>query len=117
MGHAEDDLLHAAFSRAVDQAVEQRDHRLAAFERKSFLYFKRQRLGFDELAANLLAQPRLFFLALNVAILDADLAAVRALQHVENLAQRRRLFIRETIGGENTIEIPDCQAVSFDVEL
>ena len=45
----------------------------------------------NKLDANLLAQPKLFFLALNVAIFGADLAAVRALKNAEYLAQRPRL--------------------------
>src|SRR6185369_1171228 len=70
-----------------------------------------------ELAPNLLAQPKLLFLALNVAIFGADLTAISALQDVENLAQRRCLSSTQSAGDENSIEIPNRQSVSFDVEF
>src|SRR6266571_2839003 len=71
----------------------------------------------NELAADLLAQPKLFFLALNVTILSADLAAVRALENVQDLAQRRRFSSPQSTGDEQAIEIPNRQVVSFDVQL
>src|SRR5687767_6325948 len=52
-----------------------------------------------------------------MSILDANLAAIRALQYIENLSERRGLLIRQPIGRENPIEVPDRQAVSFDVNL
>ena len=57
------------------------------FPQKLFLHFNWNWLRLDKLLANLLANPKLLFLALNVAIFDADFAAVSAAQDVENLAQ------------------------------
>src|ERR1041384_6106397 len=114
MRHSHRDSLDAEFAGAFDQLIEQRDDRLTALDRKSllteelgiqeflellgrnqlpknsFLDFDVDRFGVNKLAANLLAQPELFVLALNVAIFRADLAAVSALKNVENLTQRAR---------------------------
>ncbi len=65
-----------------------------SFQSSCFLTSTGNRLRLDKLAANLFANPDLLFLALNVAVLDADLAAISALQNVENLAQRRALQCR-----------------------
>src|SRR5947208_6466368 len=104
MRHAHRDSLDAQFAGALNQLIEQRNDRLAAFDRKSFLTeelsiqeflellrrnqlpqnpfldFEVDRFGINKLAADLFAQPKLFFLALNVTIFGADLAAVRALK-------------------------------------
>ena len=103
MCHAHGDRLDAELAGALDQLIEQRNDRLAAFDRESllpeilgiqkpfellsgnqfpqdaFLHFDIDRFGMDEFDANLLAQPKLFFLALNVTIFGRDFAAVRAL--------------------------------------
>src|SRR4051794_36648960 len=87
------------------------------FPKQTFFYFNRNRLRFNKLTSDLFANPLLFFFTLNVTIFDADLAAVSALQNVENLAQRHALAIGETVGDERSIEIPDRQAVILDVQL
>src|SRR5262249_4772533 len=48
---------------------------------------------------------------------DADFAAVSALQHVENFTQRRGLLVGEAVSRKNSIEIPNREPVSFDVEF
>src|ERR1041384_2713945 len=112
MRHAHRDLFDALIAGALDQLIKQRNDLLASFYGKSllaeklrvqkllellrrnqlpedsFLYFDVDGFGIDKLDANLLAQPQLFFFALNVTILGADFAAVGALQNVENLAER-----------------------------
>ena len=121
--------------------IEQRDDRFATFERKSFLSeilgvqkafelfrrdqfpkqllldLDRNRFRLDKLAAYLIAHPELFFLALNVPILDADFAAIGALQNVENLAQRGAVSARQSVGNEFAIEIPNRKSVSFNIEF
>ena len=108
MGHAHVDLIDAACRRALDQLIEHRDDRLAALERKAFLseiFFMQEllellgldqllqqfflglgveRLGVDKLLADLRADPVFFFFALDMAIFDADLSAVRVAQDVED---------------------------------
>ena len=133
--------IDTAFGGTFDQLIEQRDDRFATFDRKSLLSeilrvektfellgrdqfpedslldFDRNRFGIDKLATNLFAHPDLFFFALNVAVLDADLAAIGALQDVENFAQRRAFRVGQAAGNEHSIEIPDRQTVRFDVQL
>ena len=84
---------------------------------QSLLYIRRQWLLMHELAANLFANPLLFFFILNVPVLDTDLAAVSVLENVEDLAQGRAFAVRKTIGDENSIEVPDRQAVIFDIQF
>ena len=68
--------------------------------------------------ANLLANPEFFFLALNVTIFDADFAAVGALQECrESRAASRFQCPPRPSGDELAIEIPDRQAISFDIQL
>src|SRR5215510_1922520 len=111
MRHAHLDVFDAEFGGPIDQLVEQRNDCFAAFDRKtllaeilgiekpfelfggdqlpknSLLDLDIDRFGLDELAPNLLAQPELFVFALNVSIFGGNLAAISALQNVENLAQ------------------------------
>src|ERR1041384_6317219 len=141
MRHAHRDAVDAELAGALNQLIEQRNDRLAAFNRKSllteelgvqeflellsrnqlpknsFLDFDVDGFGLNKLDANLLAQPELFFFALNVTIFGADLAAVCALQNVEDLAQRSTLSSAQAAGNENAIEVPNRQAVGLDVEL
>ena len=77
----------------------------------------RNRLRFNQLAAYLISYPKFFFLALDVPILDADFAAIGALQNVENLAQRGAVSARQSVGYEFAIEIPNCKSVSFNIEF
>ena len=88
-----------------------------SFQRIRFLDFRVDRIRVHEFAANLLAQPDLFFFALNVPVFGADFAAVRALKNVQNLAQRGLFSAAQTASDEDAIEIPDRQAVGFDVEF
>src|ERR1041385_1378842 len=141
MRHAHRDSVDAEFAGALNQLIEQRNDRLAAFDRKSllteelgvqeflellsrnqlpknsFLDFDVDRFGVNKLDANLLAQPELFFFALNMTIFGPDLAAVCALQNAEDLAQRSTLRPAQAAGDENAIEVPNRQAVRLDVEL
>src|SRR5205085_2126589 len=104
VGHAHSDVFNAEVARAFDQLIEQGNDRLASFDRKSFLteilrieksfellsrnQFPKDSLlsldinwfGVDKLATNLFAQPKLFFLTLNVPVFGADFAAVGALK-------------------------------------
>ena len=66
-----------------------------------------QRLGVDELLADLAADPFLFFFALDVAVFDTDLAAVGTTQDAEDAAQRRSLFAVQAAGDELAVEVPD----------
>jgi len=99
MRHAQLNVFDAKFSSTFDQTIKQWDDRLATFERESllakelgiqkalkllsgnqfpknlFLCLAVNRFGLNKLAPNLLAQPKLFVLTLNVSILDPDLAA------------------------------------------
>src|SRR5258708_36050576 len=139
--HAQRNVFDAEVAGALDQLIKQWNDRFAAFDRKTFLpqelrvqkalellgryqFPENLFLDFDgdwfrmnQLAPDLLAQPKLFFLALNVAILDADFAAVRALQNIQNLAQRRGLSPAQPAGNEQSIEIPNRKVVRFDVQL
>src|SRR5205085_3395265 len=141
MRHAERDLFDTVLGRALDQLIEQRNDRLAAFERETFLAeilrvqetlelfrfdelcqqllfdLRRNRFGIDELNADAITYPKLLLFALNVAILDADLAAIGAAQDVQNLAQGRALFAAQAARDELAIQVPDRQAVSFNVQL
>src|SRR5215813_11940545 len=71
----------------------------------------------NELLADFFANPELLFLALNVTVLDADFAAVGALQNVENFAQRGALSACQTTGDELAIEVPNREAIGFYVQL
>src|SRR2546422_6897746 len=108
MRHAQLNVLDAEFSGTLDQSIKQWHNRLATFERESLLaeilgiqkalellggnQFPKNlfpgldlnRFGLNKLAPNLLAQPKLFFLALKVSILGAHLAAIGALQDIQN---------------------------------
>src|SRR2546421_1982166 len=127
MCHAERDVFYTATRCAFDQLVKHRDNRLAAFERKSLLPqifrvqetlelfgcnqfrkkllfdFGRERFWINELLANLFAYPEFLFLALNVAILNTDLAAVCTAQYFQNLAQGRALFASKPARYELTV--------------
>src|SRR5207237_1685799 len=111
MCHPKPNGLDAEIRRAFDQTIKQWHDRLATFERESLLaeelsiqkalellsgnQFPKNLFpgldinwfGLNKLAANLFAQPKFFFLALNVSILDADFPAIGALQDVQDLAQ------------------------------
>src|SRR6185437_2628346 len=141
MRHPHCDLLDAQIAGAINQLVEECDDGFASFDREALLAqkfgiqkplklfggnelpenallnFRVDRIGMHELAANLLAQPKLLFLALNVTILGADLAAVGALENVEDLSQGRSFRPAEAARDEYSIQIPNRQSVGFDVEF
>src|SRR5215510_5999958 len=50
-------------------------------------------------------------------VFSADFAAVSALQDIENLAQSCGLCAAEATGDKKSIQIPNCESVSFDVEF
>src|SRR5262245_10915562 len=101
MRHSDCDVVDAATRAALDQLVEQRDDRLVPLDRASLLTEilraeeLLEQLGGDQLPEDLLldfsgrrrrlsfnarANPLLFLGALNVAVLDADLAAIILVQ-------------------------------------
>ena len=136
--HADHDLVETSLRRLVKQAVEQRDQRLAAFERESLLadvlrlQERLERLGDVEpvqdvelLLATCLAvrefdavlnPPSLFGVG-DVHVLDADRATVRVAQHAENVAQLHDGDATEATGREFAIEIPQREVVIHDVEV
>src|SRR5260370_33860164 len=103
-------VFDAEVAGALDQLIEQRNDRFAAFDRKTllseelcvqkalellggnqfpknlFLNFNGDWLAINKLAANLFAQPEVFFLALNVAILGSAFSARVTMQNVRNSA-------------------------------
>ena len=87
------------------------------FPEDSFLNFGVDRFGLNKLETNLFAQPKLFLLALNVPIFGADFAAIRPLQNVEDFAQGRGFSSAQSAGNEQAIEVPDREAIRFDVQL
>ena len=139
MRHAQRNVFDAEFTGAFDQSINQRHDRLATFERESllteilsiqktlkllsgnkfpknsFLDLAINRFGLNELTPNLLPQPKLFVLTLNVPILDADFTAVSALQDVQNLAEGSSFRSRQPASNEQTIEVPNREIVSLDI--
>ncbi len=128
--HAEHRALGAEFGRAVEQRIEHRDQRVAAFEREAFVTDEPrvqelfERLGIDELVEDLqlrlvaqrlfvavalhaLAQPVPLFLVGDVHELRADVAAVREMQHLLDLAQRRERLLRDAVAVERALLVPD----------
>ena len=68
-------------------------------------------------ALDLLLDPALLLLVLDVHVLDADRAAVRVAQHVEDVAERHALAPAEAAGEELAVEVPDGEPVGGRVEL
>ena len=122
----------------MNQLIENRDDRFAAFDRKSFLseIFRMQELlellGRDQLLKQLffdfgrnrfgvafdaVAYPLLLLFALNVAALGPDLAAVVSDQHPPDFAESRFFLAAEAVGEELAIQVPDREAVSFGFEF
>ena len=139
--HSHCDRFNTELSGAFNQLIEQRNYRFASFNGKTLLaeilriqktlellrgnQFPKDSLlhlgidwfGMNELAANLLAQPELFFLALNVPVFGADFAAIRAQEDVEDLAQRRCFCSGQSARNEQPIEIPNRQAICLNVQF
>ena len=68
-------------------------------------------------ALDLVLDPALLLLVLDVHVLDADRAAVRVAQHVEDVAERHALAAAEPAGEELAVEVPDREPVGGRVEL
>src|SRR5688500_17415235 len=66
---------------------------------------------------DLLSNPNLLFLALDVPVLYPDLAAIGPPQNLENVAQGRCLFSSETTCDEVTVKAPYRQAIGLYVQL
>ena len=132
------DLVELVLGGARQDAVEQRDDRLAALEREALLADELglqeglERLGGVEPAQDaqlLLAgglgvadldlglDPLALLGVLDVHVLDADGAAVRVAQDAEDLAQLEERLAAEPAGGEGAVEVPQGQAVAGDVEV
>ena len=140
VGHADHDLVDPAGRRIFDQAVEQRNRRLAALDRVAALTQKLRAqealelLGRDELHEDALADvpgqglargrgrdaradPVLFFRARDVAVFGADLAAVHAAHERDDVAQGHPVSALEPARVELAVEVPDRQAVSRELQL
>ena len=66
---------------------------------------------------DVLLEPAPLLGVLDVHVLDADRAAVRVAQHAEDLAQLHLTLAAETARHELAVEIPEGQAVLFDLEV
>ncbi len=139
--HPDHDLAQPEQRRVVQDPVEQRDQRLAALEREALVadvlrvQEALEALGLDHLLEHALLargierrvvarrlhpvlQPLLALGVGDVHVLDADRAAVRLAQHVEDLAQRRAVPLAlETAGHELAVEVPEREAVGGGVEV
>ena len=123
---------------AAQDAVEQRDDRLAALEGEALLPDELglqeglERLGRVELAQDpqllvgaglgepdldLGLDPRALVGVLDVHVLGADGAAVGVAQDAEDLAQPQDRLAAEAAGREVALEVPQGQAVAGDVEV
>ena len=138
--HPDHDLAAAVRRGVLDDRVEQRDQRFRAFEREALLS---DELGVEEALEELRRrdvledaqaldrrerrrvrgilepplQPALAARILDVGELDADLAAVRGAQPLEDLAQRLHRPARKIAGDVGSIEIVAAEAVVGRVEL
>src|ERR1051325_3484793 len=132
-------VFNTTLSGTFDQSIENRNHRLATVEGKALLteilgvqetfelfgrnqFPKQTLLNFDsyrlrlyKLAPDLFPDPGFLFLALNVAVLDPDFATISVLQNVEYFSKGCALSICQTISDKDAIEIPNREAVGFDV--
>jgi hypothetical protein len=139
--HPDHDLAQALHRRVVEDAVEQRDQRLAALEREALVadvlrvQEALEALGLDHLLEHALLareverrvvarrlhpvpQPLLALGVGDVHVLDADRAAVGLAQPVEDLAQRGAIaFALEAAGHELAVEVPERQAVGGRVQV
>ena len=96
MRHADDDLLDAALAALLDQIVEQRDQRVAAFEREALLRrILRREIALEPFGRGQVTQERLALLAreamLDAAVLEAILQpqALGRIRHVRELGADR----------------------------
>ena len=71
----------------------------------------------DGLTLDVLLDPALLLGILDVHVLDAQGAAVRVAQHVEDVLEGGRLAARQPVGHELTRQVPDGEAVGQRVEL
>ena len=143
--HAQVGGVHAVVGGFLEQGVEDRDQRLGTFETEALLA---EVLGGQELleglgrvepsqdvalvldvdpgaaTLHLLLDPALLRRLLDVAELDADRAAVRVAQHVEQVPEPltghpadRRVDAVLAAGQELAVEVPDGQPVGGGIEL
>ena len=69
--------------------------------------FCRECDGVDEVFPYPLANPVFFFLALDVSVLDSDLAGVRPLQDLQYPPQRGGLLAVEAARDELAVQVPN----------
>ena len=138
MRHAEHGGVHGGVGGGAEHGVEQGDGRFGALDAESLLAEVLgaeellERLGgvesiedvallldaeFDGDALDLLLDPALLDRVLDVHVLDADGAAVGVAQHVEDLVELHVLATGDAAGEEDTIEVPDAEAVRRRIEL
>ncbi len=142
VGHAEHDVAHAGVGGEGAQRVEHRHERLGPLEAEPLLpevlrvQEALERLGRvqpledpvllrrgDERVRHLdlLLEPLLLVVLLDVHVLDAHGAGVRVAQHAEDVAQRHDLAGEasgaEVADRELAVEVPDREVVVRDVEL
>ena len=138
VGHADDDLVELRIRSAVDSGIHQWDQRLRALQGEALLadVLSLQEvleglsgvqllqdvllLGGGELrlaALDVLLQPQALVLIHDVRVLVADLAGVGLTQGVEHLAQGHGLATIEATNVKGAVEIPQGQAVRFDVQV
>ena len=136
--HPHHDLDHPGSGGRVEQGVEQHDGRLGAFEAEALLAHiagvqeALEHLGRveavedvallveverDGLSLDVLLDPALLLGILDVHVLDAERAAVRVPQHVEDVLEGGGLAAGQPVGHELTGQVPDGQAVGQRVEL
>ena len=140
MSDSHRDLADVAGGGAFEELVQERDRRLAAFDRVAALAEESRAeeflegLGGDELFEEPLAQvrrerltlgrrgdvltdPVFFGGARDVAVFGPDPAAVDAAHHADDVAQRHVVASGKATGPEGAVEVPDRQAVGFEVQL
>ncbi len=138
VGHADDDLVELGVGRRVQDLVEQRDERLAAFEAEALLPHelrleeRLERLGGVEAAEDVLLlldlrllerhldaplEPLALLGVLDVHVLHAHAAAVGVAQHAEDVAQLHALLAGEAADREGPVQVPQRQPVREHVEV
>ena len=88
----------------------------AAFRRSRMWRWSSRGSSGDD-ALDLLLDPALLLGVLDVHVLDADGAAVRVAQDVEDVAERELLPAGQAAGEELAVEVPDGEPVGRRVEL
>ena len=142
VGHAQHDLVDAQRTAALDDLLQRRNHGLAAIQTKAlgagealvqeaFEAFGLDQLGQDgqlaflgegvllELVGALepLLQPGFLFRLGDVHELDADRAAIGALQDLQHFADRAGLKTQDAVQEDRTVQIGAGEAVEFGRQL